>query len=89
LSDLGPVSQAILDYIQERPQPIEIFRMIHAVSKVTKTSHSSKWYFRQLVGLHIEGRIEASMVRQGDKLGIRWRRLPEFKEAEGEVGKSE
>jgi len=77
LSDLGPVSQAILNYINERAGYIEIFRMINMVAQKTGESHSTKWYRTQLVALALEGRIEAKVTRSGDKLAIRWRRLPE------------
>jgi len=77
VADLGPISQAILDYINERPGYIEIFRMINYVSKRTKESHSHKWYRTQLTGLALEGRIDAHVQRTGDKIAIRWRRIEE------------
>lgn len=91
MSELGPVSQAILDYIQERRGYIEIFRMIHAVALKTGVSQKNTWYFRRLVALTLEGRIEAKVNRTGDKLIIRFRRfeengleeLPQMEEAEG------
>jgi len=58
LSDLGPVSQAILNYINERPGYIEIFRMINHVRKATGESHSTKYYRTQLTALALEGHIE-------------------------------
>lgn len=77
LSDLGPVSQVILNYINERAGYIEIFRMINHVRKVTGESHSTKYYRTQLVALALEGRIEGKVQRMGDKIAIRWRRLQE------------
>lgn len=84
MAELGPISQAILDYINERPGYIEIFRMINYVSKRTKESHSHKWYRTQLTGLALEGRIEGTVQRQsnGNDIAIRWRRI------EREVSKS-
>jgi len=82
MAELGPVSQAILDYIEARPYYIEIFRMINKVSKATGEIHSTKYYRTQLVALALEGRIEAHVQRTGDKIAIRWRSLPEEKKVE-------
>jgi len=78
MSELGPVSQAILEYINERPGYIEIFRMINAVARKTGESHSHKWYRTQLMGLTLEDRIEARVQRTGDKIAILFKK----KEAE-------
>ena len=91
MSELGPVSQAILDYLQSKPGYIQTFRMIHDVALKTGESHSGKWYFRRLVCLAFEGRIEAMVSRKGDHVGIRFRRrqenvleeIPQIEEAEG------
>jgi len=80
MAELGPVSQAILDYIEERPYYIEIFRMINHVRKATGESHSHKYYRTQLTALTLEGRIEGRVQRSGDKIALKWRRLPENKE---------
>ena len=77
MSKLGPVSQAILEYVQSKTGYIQIFRMVHAVSRRTGESHSSKWYFRQLTCLVLEGRIEAKVSRTGDKVAFKFRRLQE------------
>jgi len=78
VADLGPVSQAILDYIEAHPGYIEIFRMINAVAKVTGESHSTKYYRTLLTALALEGRIEAKVQRTGDKIAIKWRRSHEL-----------
>lgn len=77
MAELGPVSQAILDYIEDHPRYIEIFRMINHVRKATGESHSHKYYRTQLTALALEGRIEAKVQRTGDKIAIRWRRRHE------------
>jgi len=77
MSELGPVSQAILDYVNSKLGYIQIFRMIHAVSRRTGESHSGKWYFRQLVCLALEDRIEANISRTGDKVVTKFRCLQE------------
>ena len=80
MSELGPVSQAILDYIDMRKGYIAIFEMVHRVSLKTGTSHTNPWYFRRLVALALEGHIEASVFRTGDDVVIKFRHL---QEAEG------
>jgi len=77
LSELDPISQAILDYIQTQPDYIKTFRMIYAVHRKLGVSHSGKWYFRRLVCLALEGRIEAQVNRAGKQLHVRFRRLQE------------
>ena len=92
LSELGPVSKAMLKYIQGRRGYIEIFRMIKTVSKKTGESHNNDWYFRRLVALTFEGRIEGTIHRNGDTLVIRFRRIEdkgidEFPENEEDSGR--
>lgn len=81
MSEIGPVSQAMLDYIDRRFGYIEIFRMIDEVARVTGIWHGNPWYFRRLLALGLEGRIEVKVIRKGDELSFRFRRL---QEAEGE-----
>ncbi len=77
MSKLGPISQAILDHIDMRKGYIVIFDMLHRVSRKTGTSHTEPWYFRRLVALAFEGRIEARVFRTGDAVAIKFRRLQE------------
>lgn len=77
MSELGPISQAMMDYIQTQPDYIEVFRMIYAVSRRTGASQKNTWYFRRLMALTLEGRIEAKLTREGDKVNVRFRRLQE------------
>ena len=78
MSNLGPASQAMLDYINERRGFIEIFRMINAVGKKTGVPHKTEWYTRRLLVLALEGRIDAKINRSPDDvLVIRFRRLRE------------
>jgi len=75
MSNLGPVSQAILEYVNEYPGYIELFRMIALVSQKTGERHMSKWYFRRLVALALDGLIEANVYRgNNDYVNIRFRR---------------
>ncbi len=75
MSELGPVSQAILDYVDSTFGSIVFFRMIYEIARVTGVSHTDNWYFRRLVALALEGRIEGKVYRTGDKVVIRFRRL--------------
>lgn len=78
--ELGPVSQALLDHVNRSPGYISLYSMIHAVARKTGESHTEGWYFRRLVTLALEGRIEARVHRTGDTVTIQFRRL---QEAEG------
>ena len=77
MNQLGPVSQAILDYVNSAFGHIIFFRMIEEVARMTGTSHTNNWYFRRLVALALEGRIEGKVYRTGDKVTVRFRRLQE------------
>lgn len=77
MSELGPVSEAILDYVNSKPGYIQNFRMIHAVHLKTGAKHTAKWYFRQLVALALKGYIEATVTGTDETLSIRFRRLQE------------
>jgi len=75
LSELGSVSQAILDYVNSALGYIVFSRMTTEVERKTGTSHTVAWYFRRLVALALEGRIEGRVFRTGDDMAIKFRRL--------------
>ncbi len=75
MRELGPVSHAILDYVNSSFGSIIFFRMIDEVARTTGASHTNNWYFRRLVALALEGRIEGRIYRTGDNVGIRFRSL--------------
>ena len=77
MSELGPVSQAILDYIQARTGYVGWFRMINSVERRTGEKHTGNWYFRRVMALALEGRIDFTMHRTGDDVAISFRRLHE------------
>ena len=77
MSELGTVSQAILDYVDSAFGYIIFFKMIREVARTTGVSHTDNWYFRRLVALTLEGRIEGKIYRTGDNLAIKFRRLQE------------
>ena len=78
MTELGPVSQAILDYVNGTLGYLVIYSLIRDVARETGASHTENWYFRRLVALAIEGRIKATVFRDGDQLTVRLRRLTEF-----------
>jgi len=75
MRELGPISKAILDYVNSAFGYIVFFRMIYEVARTTGVSHTDNWYFRRLVALALEGRIEGRIYRTEDKVAIRFRRL--------------
>ena len=77
MGELGPVSQAILDHVQRAFGYIEFYRMIHDVARKTGATHSQSWWFRRLVALALEERIEGKVYRTGDDVAIMFRRLQE------------
>ena len=77
VTELGPVSQAILDYVNWRAGDISLFRVINYAAGETGARHTESWYFRRLAALALEGHIMAVVHRDGDKLAFRFRRLPE------------
>jgi hypothetical protein len=79
LSELGPVSQAILDYVNATLGYILFSKMILEVARMTETSHTDIWYFRRLLALALEGRIEGRVFRTSDDVAIKFRRLQETK----------
>ena len=80
MSELGPVSQALLEYINAHFGYVSWFRMIHDVERRTGEKHTGHWYFRRLVALALEGRIDSLVHWTGDSVVIKFRRL---QEAEG------
>ena len=91
MRELGPVSQAILDYVNSAFGSIVFFKMIYEVARTTGVSHTNNWYFRRLVALALEGRIEGRVHRTGDNVAIRFRRLQDkglegLPEIEGDRG---
>ena len=77
MTELGPISQSILDYVNSAFGSIVFFEMIHEVARTTGASHTNNWYFRRLVALALEGRIEGRVYRAADKVTVRFRRLQE------------
>jgi len=77
LTELGRVSQAILDYVNGTAGYLTLYMLIREVSLETRVRHTEGWWFRRLVALALEGRIKATVYRNHDDLNIRFRRLPD------------
>ena len=82
MSELGPISETILDYVNAAYGYIILFRMINEVARMTGVSHTESWYFRRLVALTLEGRIEGRVYRTDDDVAIKFRSL-QYKGLEG------
>ena len=78
MTELGPISQAILDYVNGTVGYLVMYRLILNVARETGASHTENWYFRRLVALALENRINATVFRDGDSLTVRFRRITEF-----------
>lgn len=88
MSDLGPVSQAILDYVNSASGYVELFRLINHLAWGPTATHTESWYFRRLVALAVEGHIEIQVFRKGDNVAIKFCRFEEKPKETGEVGEN-
>lgn len=80
MEELGPGSRALLDRINLSFGYIELGTLTSWARAKTGLGHSTNWWYRRIVALALEGRIEARVYRTGDDLAIKFRRL---QEAEG------
>lgn len=81
MSELGPVSQAILEYVNSQPGFISFWHMIRTVSREENVKFHAPWWFRRLVALALEGHIEATVYRRpDDNMSFKYRRLQETEE---------
>jgi len=78
--ELGPASQALLDRVNLVFGYVEIGTLISWARAKTGLGHSPDWWYRRIVALALEGRIEARVFRTGDKLALKFRRLLEAEE---------
>ena len=75
--DLGPVSRALLDIVNGAFGYITLGKLHHEVFTRTGELRSDHWFYRRLVALALEGHIEGVVLRDGDKVNIRFRRKKE------------
>lgn len=81
MSELGPISKALLDVVEESFGYITISEVVTEATKRSRW-HSGEWWFRRLVALNIEDYIEAKVYRNGDQIAIKFRRKMEEKKHE-------
>ena len=80
MSELGPISKALLDVVNETFGFITPQKVTLEAANKTDAWHSNEWWFRRLVALALEGRIEGHVFRKDDEVTINFRRR---QEAEG------
>lgn len=80
MKELGPGSLALLDRVNLAFGYVEIGTLISWARAKTGLGHTSHWWYRRLVALALEGRIEAKVYRTGDQIAIKFRRLQEHEE---------
>lgn len=76
MSELGPISKALLDVVKGSFGYITISDVVTEATKRSRW-HSGEWWFRRLVALAVEGYIEAKVYRDGDAIAIKFRRKME------------
>ncbi|GAG94317.1 unnamed protein product, partial [marine sediment metagenome] len=47
---------------------------------ITRLGHTENWWYRRLVALALEGRIDSRVYRTGDKVAIMFRKKKETEE---------
>lgn len=74
LKPLGPASQALLDYINNASGQIVLGDCIQAVRKKVNIWHNRYWWKTRIQALATEGRIYATVYRDGDKVTTIYRK---------------
>lgn len=77
MSELGPASKALLERIDWSFGWVPLGTLISWARAKTGFGHSVNWWYRRIVALALEGRIEAKVYRSGDQVAIHFRRLQE------------
>ncbi len=71
---LGPASQALLDYINNEKGQIVIKDCIQVAREKANIWHNPDWWKTRIQALAIEGRIHATVYRNGDKVTTIYRK---------------
>lgn len=77
MSDLGPASKALLERVNTSFGFVELGTLISWARAKTGLGHSNNWWYRRLVALALEGRIDYRVYRTGDKVAILFRKKKE------------
>ena len=79
LSELGPASKALLERVNMSFGNVELGTLISWARAKTGLGHSSNWWYRRIVALALERRIDARVYRTGDKIALLFRKKKEGK----------
>jgi len=74
MSELGPASKVLLDRVNLSFSYVEIGTLVSWARAKTGHGHSTDWWYRRLVALALEGRIDAKVYRTGDDIAIKFRK---------------
>ncbi len=77
LSELGPASKALLERINTSFGYVMIGTLISWTREKTELGQNEQWWYRRLMALALEGRIDAKVFRTGDKIVIMFRKKKE------------
>jgi hypothetical protein len=77
MSKLGPASKILLDRINQSTRYVELATLVSWAMAKTGYEHWDNWWYRRIVALALEGRIEAKVYRNGDDIAIKFRRKKE------------
>ena len=75
--ELGPASEALLERINMTSGSIHIEATIEWAKKKTRIKKNEYWWYRRLVALYVEGRIDAGINRTGDIVYVSFQRKKE------------
>jgi len=79
VNELGPASKALLERVNLSFGYVELGTLVSWARAKTGLGHGHIWWYRRLVALALEGRIDAKVSRTGDQIAILFKK----KEAEG------
>lgn len=88
LKPLGPASQALLDYINNASGQIVLKDCIRAVREKANRWHDKIWWNIRIQALATEGRIDATVYRNGDKVTTIYRKKGERSVTNAELGRA-
>jgi len=74
LSELGPASKALLERINTSFGYVVIGTLISWTREKTGLGQTEQWWYRRLMALVLEGRIDSKVFRTGDKVAIMFRK---------------
>ncbi|GAG60577.1 unnamed protein product [marine sediment metagenome] len=79
INKLGPASKALLERVNTSFGNITLEESISWARAKTGLDHTEHWWYCRLVALALEGLIDASVCRTGDKISIQYRKKRDTK----------